>query len=299
MLMLAAVFAELLASSAPVVAIGKSGVMVFPAVLHPARYAAMPRRDVEALHAKELALWPIIRYGPQTPGDAAPNARPSTRHPLGTDSSGRDLGAQLLYGARSALGASLAAVTIGLVLGVALGGLAGCERRTWHDRVSRFVETVHTFPSAVVVVLLQAVEPRPSVLSFVIAVALLRAAEVASLLRAELHRATADDYALAARALGAQPARIWSRHLLPSAVGAALYSSVIGMGSVVLLDTALAFLTMGETVSGASWGTLIKDGVASPGSLRLFLVPQAFVLATVGSCYLLASALRDAANPRR
>ena len=185
------------------------------------------------------------------------------------------------------------------MLGVVLGGLAGGERRLWHRRVDRFVETVDSFPALLVVALIQAAQQSPSALSFVVAVALVRVAEVARLVQIEHWRTRADEYALAAKALGAQPFRIWWRHLLPNVAGPALVSTVIGMGSVVLLDVALAFVGVGGATPNASWGSLVRDGATEPGSLRFLLVPEAFVIATVGSTYLLASALRDASSPKK
>src|SRR6185295_12652109 len=88
-------------------------------------------------------------------------------------------------------------------------------------------------------------EREPSAISLVIAVAAVRWAEVARLVRAEVLRATAEDYVTAARALGASPYRVFFRHILPNAVGPVLVSSVFGVASVVLLEAALSFLSMG------------------------------------------------------
>lgn len=297
-LTLAGVFAEVLASPAPIVALGPGGARFFPAVIHAAEYEGRPRAEIDARFEGHPAIWPLVRYGPTTPGDAGPNAPADLRHPLGTDAEGRDLFARLVWGARTALGLSAAALALGMILGVALGGLAGYERGFWNDRLVRLVETVDTFPAIIVVALVRAIEREPSARSLVIAVAFVRWAEVARLVRAEALRAGAEDYVVAARALGATPARVFYRHILPNTLGPAIVSSVFGVASVVLLEAALSFLEMGAPTRVASWGETLAEGARDPARLRLILLPGALLAITVGASYMVASALRDATDPR-
>ncbi len=293
LLALTGIFAEVIASPAPIVAIGARGVVILPGVVHAAEYAAMSRADIDARHRGDAALWPVVRYGPNTQVDpGAPD------HLLGTDDEGRDLLARLVYGARTALGLSLGAVFLGMILGVALGGLAGYERGFWNDRLVRLVETVDTFPTIIVVALVRAIERQPSALSLVIAVALVRWAEVARLVRAEVVRASAEDYVIAAQALGATPRRTFLRHVLPGAIGPAIVSSVFGVASVVLLEAAISFLGMGVESRVASWGETMAEGARDPARLRLLVCPGVLLVLTVGGTYLLAAALRDATDPR-
>jgi peptide/nickel transport system permease protein len=298
MLALIGIFAEVLASPAPLAASGPRGISIFPGIVRAADYEGKGRDEIEELHAADTAIWPLVRYGPTTVDDAGPNAPADGRHPLGTDARGRDLLARLIYGARTALGLSLGAVLLGGLLGVALGGLAGFERGFWNDRLVRLVETVDTFPAIIVVALVRAIERHPSALSLVIAVAFVRWAEVARLVRAEVLRANAEDYAVAAHALGASPLRVFMRHVLPSAIGPAIVSSVFGVGSVVLLEAALSFLSMGAETHVASWGETLAEGAADPSQLRLLALPAVLLAATVGGTYVVAVALRDATDPR-
>jgi peptide/nickel transport system permease protein len=132
----------------------------------------------------------------------------------------------------------------------------------------------------------------------VIAVAFVRWAEVARLVRAEVIRASAEDYVTAARALGASPFRVFWRHILPNTLGPAIVSSVFGVASVVLLEAALSFLKMGAPTRVASWGETLAEGAQDPDRLRLIVLPGVLLAATVGGSYLLAAALRDATDPR-
>ena len=298
LLALSGIFAEVIASPAPIVAVGPRGVVLLPGVVHAAEYAARSRADIDRLHHDDAALWPLVRFGPNTRAGAEATADADAGHPLGTDAEGRDLLARLVYGARTALGLSLGAVLLGMLLGVALGGLAGYERGFWADRLVRLVETVDTFPAIIIVALVRAIERQPSALSLVIAVALVRWAEVARLVRAEVVRASTEDYVVAAQALGATPERIFVRHILPGAIGPAIVSSVFGVASVVLLEAAISFLGMGAESRVASWGETLAEGARDPARLRLLVCPGVLLAATVGGTYLIAAALRDATDPR-
>jgi peptide/nickel transport system permease protein len=111
-------------------------------------------------------------------------------------------------------------------------------------------------------------------------------------------RASAEDYILAAKALGCTPRRIFWKHMLPSAVGPVVVSSVFGVASVVLLEAAISFLEMGAKSRSASWGETLAEGARSPEHARLILLPGFALLATVAGTYLIADALRDAMDPR-
>jgi ABC-type dipeptide/oligopeptide/nickel transport system permease subunit len=298
MLALVGAFAELLAAPAPIVRFGPHGLEILPAITRSEEPAPQTQIELAARHDSDVALWPPIRYGPTQRTDAGPGAPPSRHHPLGTDMAGRDLAARLIYGARTALGLSLGAVLVGMLLGVVLGGLAGTLRGFWNERLARLVETVDTFPAIIVVALVRAIEREPSALSLVIAVAFVRWAEIARLVRAEVLRASNEEYVLAAQALGSTQLRIFYRHILPNAIGPALVSSVFSVASVVLLEATISFLSMGAPTQAPSWGETLAEAARYPGELRLFLLPGALLLATVGGSYLLADALRDAIDAR-
>jgi len=297
-LVLVGVFAEVLASPAPLFARGPAGVEILPAVLHAPRYAHATEDEISRLYEGSFAVWPLVRAGEATRVSAGPLAPSSLAHPLGTDEKSRDLFARLVYGARNALGLSLAAVLVSAIFGVALGGLSGIRGGASRDLLVRLVETVDTFPAIIVVALVRAIEREPSGLSLILAVAAVRWAEIARLVHSQALRAATEDYTLAARALGASRARIFSHHVLPNALGPVIVSSVFGVASVVLLEAAISFLEMGAPSFSASWGETLAEGARHPATLRLLLLPATLLLWTLAGSYLCADALRDAMDPR-
>ena len=258
---LPALFAEIIAAPAPVIAVGGSGFVAFPAVLPPDGYRPeWGHAEIAAFHADDFTVWPVFEHGPETVvGEADGPA--SGEHWLGTDSRGRDLFVRLVYGGRVALGIAILVLFSSMLLGGVLGGLAGYYGGFWDEALARPIEVVETFPSVFVVAVVRAVYPEGSLWSLALAVAAVRWAEVARLTRAEVVKASSSDFVLAARALGCGHGRVLLRHILPTAVRPTFESALFGVASVVILEVSVSFLGFGVD---ASWGATIADGIA-PG----------------------------------
>jgi peptide/nickel transport system permease protein len=167
----------------------------------------------------------------------------------------------------------------------------------WDRRLERLVETIHTFPAIVVVALLRTIEGEASPISVIVAVAVVRWAEVARLVRAEAMRLQMEDFVSAARALGSSRLRILTRHILPNALGPVIVSSVFGVASVALLETAISFLELGPPARAPSWGETLAQAARHPDAIHLLVGPGVLLALTVGGSYLIADALRDALDP--
>jgi len=290
-----AVFAELLAADQPIVAYGPSGWTVLPAIVGPAAAAEGAPSRVAERYQDDLTLWPLVRAGPGTVCAEGPNRPPSWRHPLGTDSRGRDVTARLIYGARSALGVAALVLCLSLLLGGLLGAAAGYFGGFWDELLGRPVELIQAFPAVVVVAVARAIEPEATLWSLALALAAARWAEVARLVRAEVMRVCAEDFVVAARALGCSRRRLLGRHILPHAAGPVAVSLVFGVAAVVGLETAVSFVGLG---SDGSWGVLIADGIAQQAPPAALLAALVAVAATVGAAALLADAMAEALDAR-
>jgi peptide/nickel transport system permease protein len=108
------------------------------------------------------------------------------------------------------------------------------------------------------------------------------------------------DYVTSARALGASPARILIRHVLPNVVGPGLVAATLAIGNVILLEAGLSYLGIGIRPPAASWGSIIQDGAERVSDLWwLTLFPGLAILITVFACNALGDALRDLLDPRQ
>ena len=292
---LPAIFAELLAADAPLIASGPRGTFILPAVVVPDAHVGLDRRDIAALHAADFTIWPLIRCGAESRCAIGPKAPASLSHPLGTDALGRDILARLVYGARSALGLALMALALALVFGALFGALAGYIGGFWDEVLSRPVEFIEAFPAIIVVAVVRAIFDDSTLWSLVLAIAAIRWAEVARLVRAEVVRVSSADFVLAARAVGCSNWRILRRHILPHAARPVAVSSMFGVASIVLLEVAVSFLGLG---SRGSWGAMIADGLQSEGGATSAMWAGVALAVTVLAVFLVADAFEEAVDAR-
>jgi peptide/nickel transport system permease protein len=299
-----AIFADLLASDLPIACRIHQTTYVLPNLTHPHVLAAYDCARIEdELEEGDWSVYPLVPFGPtQTSARGRIEALVPPfhgGHPLGTDDRGRDVFARLVHGARTSLTVSLIAVMAFIGIGATLGALAGFYGRMVDSIVSRLVETLTAFPTLVLVLVVQALLPHPSMGTMLLAIGLTRWTEVARLVRAEVLLVTSQDYALAARALGARPLRVLSRHVLPNALAPVLVAATFGVASVVLIEASLTFLRVGVPPPTPSWGEMLSEARDQAASWWLLLLPGFAVFVTVIALNLVGEALRDALDPRQ
>lgn len=288
-----ALFAELLAADAPIVAIGRGRLRVLAGVTEPTTYAVMTRDQIDSRHAEDFALWPLVRQGPERTTE--PRARASLQHPLGTDATGRDVFANIVYGARSSVGPALAALLLSVALGATMGALAGARGGSWDELVARPTEIFQAFPTVLVVALAMAIDPGRSGWTLVFSAAAVRWAELARGVRADTLRLVTDDSITAARAIGASPFQIIRRHIWPRTAPTLLASAVATLPSLVALEAAVAYLGVGLP---ASWGSMIAKGTMAGGSAWSAGCATAVLFLTVAATAMLADAAAGALTPQ-
>ena len=225
-------------------------------------------------------------------------APPSSAHPLGTDSYGRDVLSRMLHGGRISLSVGLVAVGIAVAIGVVLGALAGYFGG-WVDQViMRGVDIVLCIPTLFLILML-VVFLGPSLLNIMVIIGLTSWTELARLVRAEFLTLKSRDYVLAARALGAGDGRIMFRHILPNAMAPIFVSATFGVAGAILLESGLSFLGLGVQPPVPSWGNILTAGknfITYAWWLTLF--PGLAIFVTVLGYNLLGDGLRDLLDPR-
>jgi peptide/nickel transport system permease protein len=287
-----AIFADWVASDAPVYLHSNGSSYVLPSITQPDRFRDMRADQIAAsLGSDDIAVWPLLRVGPETPTGVAPMEGASRGHWLGTDAFGRDVFARLLHGTRASLALGAVVALLALSIGLALGGVAGALGGVWDAVIERLVEIVGVFPAVIAVALVRALERRPSLLSLVVVVAAVNGANVARLARVLVLRSLAEDWAVAARATGASPLRIAFRHVTPHLAPALAIAGVLAVGSVILTETSLSFLDLGVPSKIATWGEMLGEIRWGAGP-RILLPPILALGLTVGALYLIADAIR-------
>lgn len=227
---------------------------------------------------------------------------PSLAHPLGTDILGRDELARALIGARISLTVGIAAMVVAVVAGTLYGGIAGAAGGLVDATMMRFVDALLSFPTFFLVITVEALTNHFAVGIIILVIGLLSWMGVARLVRAEVLSLRERDFIAAAEALGAAPARVLLRHLIPNALAPVIVAASFAVGDNILTEAGLSFLGLGIQVPTPSWGNMLQDAllpavrsawwlVATPGAL-IVLTLFGFTLIGDGLSYALGSSAR-------
>ena len=223
---------------------------------------------------------------------------PSLAHPFGLDELGRDILARIVSGARISLLVGVAVVSVSSLVGTLLGSIAGYFGGRVDDVISRVIDVLMAFPGILLAIALVAVLG-PSLANVVLALSIIGWVGYARLVRGQALRAREFDFVQAARALGASPARIILRHVLPTAMPAVVVQATLGMAGAIIAEAALSFLGLGVQPPTPSWGTMLDAG-----RLHLFDAPHLTIFPGLSIAILvlgfnfLGDGLRDRVDPR-
>jgi peptide/nickel transport system permease protein len=224
---------------------------------------------------------------------------PTAMHWMGTDELGRDIFSRVLFGARVSMLVGITVVMGAGIVGLAIGALAGYIGG-WFDGVVNivFLNAFLSFPGILLAIAFAAFLG-PGVGKVILALIVTGWAGYARLARAQILQAKEMEYVLAARSLGASPARILLRHLLPNILQPVLVQATIGMAGAILAESTLSFLGVGVLAPMASWGAMLNDARSHLfDAPHLVIFPALAIMVAVLAFNLLGNALRDWMDPR-
>ena len=224
---------------------------------------------------------------------------PSSAHLLGLDELGRDVWSRLLAGARISLLVGLVVVGVSATIGLVVGAVAGYLGGAIDELISRVIDILLAFPGILLAIALVAVLG-PSLTNVVLALTAIGWVGYARLVRGQVLKARELEFVQAARALGAGPARLLSRHIIPTAIPALVVQATLGMAGAILAEAALSFLGLGVQPPTPSWGAMINGGrVHLIDAPHLTLFPGLAIALLVLGFNFLGDGLRDRLDPRR
>jgi peptide/nickel transport system permease protein len=224
---------------------------------------------------------------------------PSTQFWMGTDNLGRDVWSRVVYGARISVTVGFATVTLTILLATLIGVSCAYLGGAWDVVVQRVVDAWMSFPTLVIVLSLLAALG-PGLVNLILALAILGAAGASRVVRGAALSVMQQPYIEAARALGAGHLRIVLVYVLPNVMATVIILATIGLGTVILAESALSFLGFGVPPPYPSWGGMLA------GSGRSFMYqapwmalwPSVAISAAVFGFNMLGDALRDVLDPR-
>jgi peptide/nickel transport system permease protein len=246
----------------------------------------------------DWARFPLIPYSPNEVDLSIPLRRPSGQHLFGTDDIGRDIASRVVHGSRVSLSVGFVAVSIYVLIGLAIGAIAGYYGGVLDIIASRLIEIMLTIPTLFLIITIVAFLPQ-SIFNIMIVIGVTNWPTVARLTRGEFLKTKSLEYVVAARAMGATDSRAIFRHILPNTLAPVLVAATFGVASAILIETALSFLGFGVPPSTASWGSMLHNArQLLPSAWWLSAFPGLAVFLTVTSYNLVGEGLRDAADPR-
>jgi peptide/nickel transport system permease protein len=240
-------------------------------------------------------VWPIVGSVPKpTGGNILDSDLPafSSGHVLGTDTVGNDIWSRLLYGGRNSLEIALAVQLVGLILGGALGAIAGYRGGVLDIVMTRMLDVLIAFP-VLVLALAIAQGLGPSKLNTIWALSFFSVPAFARISRAATLQLRERTFMLAATLSGTPAWRILLRHVAPNVLPSLITLGLLGMGIIIILEGALSFLGLGVPPPNPSWGNMIADGQQTlSAEPRFVLYPSVVLFVTVLAFNLLGDALR-------
>jgi peptide/nickel transport system permease protein len=226
-------------------------------------------------------------------------ALPTAGHLLGTDNFGRDLWSRLVFGARISLTIAIISVVCSALIGTVVGLVAGYFGGWVDQLLMRITDIFLGFPAIVLALAIVAVLG-PGVLNVSFAIIVVAWTEYARVVRSTTLVLREQNYVQAARALGASPARIIFKEILPNALGPIIVLASLGLGTAIISESALSFLGFGLPPPTPTWGWTLSYGTKFMRDAPwLSIISGATIMVTVLGFNLLGDGLRDVLDPRQ
>jgi len=224
---------------------------------------------------------------------------PSAEHWFGTDKTGRDVFARVLYGGRVSILVGLGSALLSAAVGVLIGCYSG-YKGGWIDIVClRISEIFMAFPQIILVLLLVSIVGQ-SLLNLIVIFVLSGWGAMFRLSRARMLSLREEEYVQALRSFGVSTARICYKHILPNALGPIMVNVTLTTAMFILAEAGLSFLGLGVPLSIPTWGNILnvaQDLRVLQNNWWMWLPVGAVISLFVLSVNFIGDGLRDSADP--
>ena len=238
----------------------------------------------------------VTRYDPEAIDLVNMRQPPSAEHWFGTDDLGRDVFSRVVYGGRTSLIIGFVPSLISLILGTALGLLAGYAGKHVDGLIMRLADIVLAFPSLLLAMVVM-YTLGASLLNMFIALSIINWAGTARVVRAQTLSLKEKEFVEAGRSMGVSNAMILLRHIFPNCVPNLIVLFTLDIPGAIMWESSMSFLGVGDP-NAASWGLMVSQGKQYAYMCPwLILAPGLAILITVMAFNFLGDGLRDAIDP--
>lgn len=243
------------------------------------------------------AFAPLIAPSDPIAQDFARFLAPSAEHLMGTDGLGRDVLSRVLFGARISIPLAFLLVGLSVLVGGALGALAGYVGGRLDEVIMRVVDLVFAFP-AIILAMAVVAALGPDLRNAVLAIVIVSWPSYARVTRSLVLTLRGSEYVAASRLLGISSARALVREVLPNVAGPIMVLATLELGNAVLLLSGLSFLGLGAVPPSPEWGAMVSEGARTFNFWWVGVFPGVAILTVVVAFNFLGDSLRDALDPR-
>jgi len=223
---------------------------------------------------------------------------PERSHPLGTDEYGRDVLSRIIWGTQISLTVGFFSVLLGMIMGTAMGVVAGYSGHGTDTLIMRMVDVLLSFPTLITAIMIAAILGS-GLVKLIITIGIVFAPRFARMAYGPTLAVKELEYVSSAKVIGASSFRIIIRHILPNIFGEIIVAGTLWMGTAIMIEASLSFLGLGVSPPTPTWGNMIKSGIdvlANAPWLSLF--PGLSILITILAFNMIGDGLRDIADPK-
>ena len=228
------------------------------------------------------------------------NKAPDREFLFGTDTMGRDIFSMVWYGGRISLIIGGLSTVISTLIAVIVGAFSGMAPAWLDEAIMRFTEIFLSVPSLLLIILLQAIMGKATVLSLSFVIGVTSWTSIAKVVRTEVRQIRNSEFVIASRCMGGGFFHILWKHLAPNFFSAIMFMVIMNVRTAMMSEATLSFMGIGLPVEIITWGSMLSlaEKALMTGSWWIILIPGLFLVVTVLCLTNIGNACRQQANRR-
>ena len=228
------------------------------------------------------------------------NKAPDREFLFGTDTMGRDIFSMIWYGGRISLIIGGLSTVISTLIAVIVGAFSGMAPAWLDEAIMRFTEIFLSVPSLLLIILLQAIMGKATMLSLSFVIGVTSWTSIAKVVRTEVRQIRNSEFVIASRCMGGGFFHILWKHLAPNFFSAIMFMVIMNVRTAMMSEATLSFMGIGLPVEIITWGSMLSlaEKALMTGSWWIILIPGLFLVVTVLCLTNIGNACRQQANRR-